>query len=68
MTRIFALPFAHNPAWTAKALRGSSPIPAGAEVWLPQGTLERRAAAGKKAKAPPAVEAADASAAAALRP
>ena len=42
-----------NPAWTTRALRGSSPLPAGTEVWLPQGTLTRRAAVGKKAKAPP---------------
>ena len=41
-----------NPAWTARALHGSSPLPAGTEVWLPKGTLERRAAVGKKSKAP----------------
>jgi len=33
-----------NPAWTGRALRGSSLLPAGTEVWLPAGTLERVAA------------------------
>jgi len=36
-----------NPAWTARALRGSSPLPAGTEVWLPTGTLARLASTGK---------------------
>jgi membrane-bound lytic murein transglycosylase D len=34
---------AANPAWTARALRGGSPLPAGTEVWLPEGTLARSA-------------------------
>ena len=36
-----------NPAWTSRALRGSSPLPAGTEVWLPKGTLARVASTGK---------------------
>jgi membrane-bound lytic murein transglycosylase D len=40
-----------NPAWTSRALRGSSPLPAGTEVWLPEGTLERGANSGKKSHA-----------------
>lgn len=40
-----------NPAWTSRALHGNSPVPAGAEIWLPQGTLERVASLGKKPKA-----------------
>jgi membrane-bound lytic murein transglycosylase D len=42
-----------NPAWTARALRGSSPLPAGTEIWLPKGTLERRPAVGKKSRVQP---------------
>jgi membrane-bound lytic murein transglycosylase D len=30
-----------NPAWTSRALHGSSPLPAGTEIWLPTGTLAR---------------------------
>jgi membrane-bound lytic murein transglycosylase D len=42
-----------NPAWTSRAVRGSSPLPAGTEVWLPEGTLARVASLGKRAtKAP----------------
>jgi membrane-bound lytic murein transglycosylase D len=41
-----------NPAWTARALRGSSPLPAGTEVWLPKGTLGHVASVGKKPRAP----------------
>lgn len=37
-----------NPAWTARALRGSAPLPAGTEVWLPAGTLEHVAGLGKR--------------------
>jgi membrane-bound lytic murein transglycosylase D len=33
-----------NPAWTSRAIRGSSLLPAGTEVWLPKGTLARLAA------------------------
>jgi membrane-bound lytic murein transglycosylase D len=40
-----------NPAWTARALRGASPLPAGTEVWLPKGTLQRSASLGKGASA-----------------
>ena len=40
-----------NPAWTTRALRGSSPLPAGTEVWLPEGTLDRIANSGKKSRA-----------------
>ena len=40
-----------NPAWTARALRGSSLLPAGTEVWLPKGTLQRVASLGKGASA-----------------
>lgn len=36
-----------NPAWTWRALRGSSPLPAGTEVWLPKGTLQRIASLAK---------------------
>ena len=39
-----------NPAWTARALRGSSLLPAGTEVWLPKGTLQRVASNGKSAR------------------
>jgi membrane-bound lytic murein transglycosylase D len=42
-----------NPAWTARAVHGSSLLPAGTEVWLPEGTLARVASLGKRAKAPP---------------
>lgn len=41
-----------NPAWTARAVRGSSPLPAGTEIWLPEGTLERVANLGKRPKTP----------------
>ena len=57
-----------NPAWTSRALRGSSPIPAGAEIWLPKGTLERGAPVGKRTKAPQKHEGAAASPAATMRP
>ena len=30
-----------NPAWTARAVHGSTPLPAGTEIWLPEGTLQR---------------------------
>ncbi|BBA36776.1 lytic transglycosylase catalytic [Methylocaldum marinum] len=30
-----------NPAWTAAAIKGRSPLPAGIDVWLPRGTLSR---------------------------
>jgi len=33
-----------NPAWTSRARSGHSPLPAGAQVWLPAGTLEGLAA------------------------
>jgi membrane-bound lytic murein transglycosylase D len=39
-----------NPAWTARALRGNSPLPTGTEIWLPEGTLERATNLGKKPK------------------
>lgn len=42
-----------NPAWTSRALYGSSPVPAGTEIWLPQGTLSRIASVTKKPKASP---------------
>jgi len=57
-----------NPAWTARALRGSAPLPAGAEIWLPQGTLERVANLGKKIKAQPKAQAVDAPRADTMRP
>jgi membrane-bound lytic murein transglycosylase D len=57
-----------NPAWTSRALRGSSPIPAGAEVWLPKGTLERGGVAEKKTRAPQAAGAGGAAPAAIMRP
>jgi membrane-bound lytic murein transglycosylase D len=56
-----------NPAWTARALRGSSPLPAGTEIWLPKGTLLRHAALGKKSKAQPPAPAPE-SPAATVRP
>ena len=31
-----------NPAWTSRAVRGGSPLPAGTEVWLPKGTLAHK--------------------------
>jgi membrane-bound lytic murein transglycosylase D len=37
-----------NPAWTARAVRGGSPLPTGTQVWLPVGTLDRIASVGKK--------------------
>lgn len=37
-----------NPAWTARALRGSASLPAGTRVWLPSGTLEHANRQGKK--------------------
>lgn len=40
-----------NPAWTARAIHGSSLLPAGAEIWLPAGTLQRVASLRKSAKA-----------------
>jgi len=30
-----------NPAWTAAAIRGRAPLPAGIDVWLPHGALAR---------------------------
>jgi membrane-bound lytic murein transglycosylase D len=39
-----------NPAWTTRALRGSSPLPAGTEVWLPKGTLQRVASVAKPSR------------------
>jgi membrane-bound lytic murein transglycosylase D len=39
-----------NPAWTARTVRGSSPLPAGTEVWLPEGTLARVANLEKRPK------------------
>lgn len=30
-----------NPAWTTSAIKGRTLLPAGIDVWLPQGTLER---------------------------
>jgi membrane-bound lytic murein transglycosylase D len=44
-----------NPAWTARAVRGSVPLPAGTEIWLPKGTLLRRSKVGEKPKVQPAV-------------
>ncbi len=37
-----------NPAWTRRAVRGGEPLPAGTVVWLPEGTLARRAASSAK--------------------
>lgn len=34
-----------NRSWTARAVRHGAPIPAGVEVWLPEGTVSRVAAA-----------------------
>ena len=42
-----------NPAWTTRALRASSPLPAGTVVWLPEGTLVRIGNVAKKPKASP---------------
>ncbi len=41
-----------NPAWTARAVHGKSLLPAGTEIWLPEGTLERVANLRKRAKPP----------------
>jgi membrane-bound lytic murein transglycosylase D len=57
-----------NPAWTSRALRGGSPVPAGTEIWLPEGTLVRSAGPGKKSKAAPKAPAVAGTPAAALRP
>jgi membrane-bound lytic murein transglycosylase D len=57
-----------NPAWTWRALRGNSPVPAGAEIWLPEGTLERIANVGKKTKASPKAPAVVGPPAATMRP
>ena len=57
-----------NPAWTSRALRGNSPVPAGAEIWLPDGTLERIASLGKKPKASPKASAVVGPPAATMRP
>jgi len=57
-----------NPAWTARALRGSSPLPAGTEIWLPRGTLERHAAVAKKPKVPPATTGPESPPAGTMRP
>lgn len=46
-----------NPAWTRRAVRGGRALPAGISVWLPEGTLERIAAA-KSRKRPAAPRAA----------
>lgn len=40
-----------NPAWTRRAVRGGRPLPAGTEVWLPEGTLERISAKRNRATA-----------------
>jgi membrane-bound lytic murein transglycosylase D len=45
-----------NPAWTRRAVRDGQALPAGTEVWLPQGTIGRLSAPKDAAKAaPPAV-------------
>jgi membrane-bound lytic murein transglycosylase D len=57
-----------NPAWTTRALRGNSPLPAGTAIWLPEGTLERRAALARKSKAVPAVPERESPPVATMRP
>jgi len=64
LTKLAAL----NPAWTSRALYGSSPVPAGAEIWLPDGTLERIASLRKKPKASPKAPAVVGPPAATMRP
>ena len=59
---------AMNPAWTGKALKGSSLLPAGTEVWLPAGTLERVASTRKKPAVAGMRATSDASPAATMRP
>jgi membrane-bound lytic murein transglycosylase D len=39
-----------NPAWTSRAVHGRSTLPAGVQVWLPQGTIEKLAQASKPPK------------------
>ncbi len=41
-----------NPAWTARAVSGKASLPAGTEIWLPEGTLERIAKLKAKPKPP----------------
>jgi membrane-bound lytic murein transglycosylase D len=41
-----------NPAWTRSARDGSAKIPAGVQVWLPAGTLDRIAHAARRPAAP----------------
>ncbi len=57
-----------NPAWTSRAVRGSTPLPAGAEIWLPEGTLARIANVGKKPIAAPRTPAVVGPPAATMRP
>jgi len=57
-----------NPAWTGRALRGSSILPAGTEVWLPAGTLERAAGPRKKPHATAGSLAVESPSAATMRP
>jgi len=47
-----------NPAWTSRAVSGRSSLPAGTQVWLPQGTLERIAQAARAPQSRKAVAAA----------
>ncbi len=45
-----------NPAWTRRAVRDGQALPAGTEVWLPEGTIARLSAPREPAKpAPPQV-------------
>lgn len=43
-----------NPAWTRRAVRGGEALPAGTLVWLPEGTLARRAASLRRDERRPA--------------
>ena len=56
-----------NPGWTRRAVRGGRALPVGVSVWLPEGTLDRIAAArapGRSAPVAPVAPAASTSASA----
>ncbi len=54
LSQAFGVPVATlvpmNPAWTSRAVRGKATLPPGTVVWLPEGTLERIAAASRPAR------------------
>lgn len=65
ISSLFGVPLdrlaALNQAWTRRAMRGAAALPAGVQIWLPEGTIEHVAAGSKPAPrktAPPATRAA----------